>query len=235
MQNPSMMDSDPKLQTVESSPTDSVSPPPCHQNQIPIISAWICPRCQAALSPGSRFCPNCGLTLKSLTSFPRVLIAQRLLLVLSWLTCLVAWLLIFLTAETVLGSGPILFCLGLAIIVLGMILKHPISALIGVAHCLMCVIFLGLVNLLDWSPHQAQVPFLIMGALYMIGMVFPGFVALRKLPKSRSPWECQTCGYLLYGLSQPRCPECGTGFDPNLLAELTRFPEPPVHQSIKYP
>ncbi len=27
---------------------------------------------------------------------------------------------------------------------------------------------------------------------------------------------CETCGYDLYGLPQPRCPECGTAFRPDL-------------------
>jgi len=33
--------------------------------------------------------------------------------------------------------------------------------------------------------------------------------------------RCRVCGYILYGLPQPRCPECGTGFDPKLLEDLT--------------
>lgn len=33
--------------------------------------------------------------------------------------------------------------------------------------------------------------------------------------------RCRVCGYILYGLPEPRCPECGTQFDPKLLDELT--------------
>ncbi len=33
--------------------------------------------------------------------------------------------------------------------------------------------------------------------------------------------RCRVCGYILYGLPEPRCPECGTQFDPKLLEELT--------------
>ncbi|NLF32701.1 MAG: BCD family MFS transporter [Planctomycetes bacterium] len=32
--------------------------------------------------------------------------------------------------------------------------------------------------------------------------------------------KCVTCGYFLIGLSEPRCPECGSAFDPNKLATL---------------
>ena len=39
-------------------------------------------------------------------------------------------------------------------------------------------------------------------------------------PPRRDPFaglNCPTCGYDLRGLSEPRCPECGEGFDPILL------------------
>jgi len=32
---------------------------------------------------------------------------------------------------------------------------------------------------------------------------------------------CHKCGYLLTGLTEPRCPECGTAFDPALLEKLS--------------
>lgn len=32
--------------------------------------------------------------------------------------------------------------------------------------------------------------------------------------------RCRQCRYVLYGLTEPRCPECGTEFDANLLPEL---------------
>jgi hypothetical protein len=33
--------------------------------------------------------------------------------------------------------------------------------------------------------------------------------------RERGIHTCVKCGYLLRGLSEPRCPECGTPFDPN--------------------
>ncbi len=35
--------------------------------------------------------------------------------------------------------------------------------------------------------------------------------------KHEGPPQCNCCGYNLTGLSEPRCPECGTSFDPALL------------------
>ena len=32
---------------------------------------------------------------------------------------------------------------------------------------------------------------------------------------------CRECGYLLTGLREPRCPECGTAFDPALLEKIS--------------
>jgi MFS family permease len=38
-------------------------------------------------------------------------------------------------------------------------------------------------------------------------------VRYRGTRRRREP-RCANCGYLLYGLPQPRCPECGRKFDP---------------------
>jgi len=44
---------------------------------------------------------------------------------------------------------------------------------------------------------------------------------------------CGNCGYLLRGLVVPRCPECGTRFDPRKLARLSKHP--PVSTDAKRP
>ena len=38
--------------------------------------------------------------------------------------------------------------------------------------------------------------------------------------KPRPGNECEQCGYLLIGLPEPRCPECGTPFDPAMLGSM---------------
>lgn len=51
-------------------------------------------------------------------------------------------------------------------------------------------------------------------------LAYPFFaLMLRGNEKSRDDMMnvCKKCGYNLRGLRDPRCPECGTPFDPNLL------------------
>ncbi len=40
-------------------------------------------------------------------------------------------------------------------------------------------------------------------------------------PRNPDPTRCRKCGYLLQGLPEPRCPECGTRFDA----------DPPLHSA----
>lgn len=35
-----------------------------------------------------------------------------------------------------------------------------------------------------------------------------------RIDRSKPPNKCVKCGYLLYGLTEPRCPECGKPFAP---------------------
>jgi hypothetical protein len=37
---------------------------------------------------------------------------------------------------------------------------------------------------------------------------------LVSVPQRADPSHCGECGYDLHGLREPRCPECGTPFDP---------------------
>ena len=45
-------------------------------------------------------------------------------------------------------------------------------------------------------------------------LIYPIAVLVRRLvARRRRPGHCVKCGYDLRGLPEPRCPECGTGFD----------------------
>jgi hypothetical protein len=41
-------------------------------------------------------------------------------------------------------------------------------------------------------------------------------------PAKSDAGRCCKCSYLLYGLPEPRCPECGTPFDPKEVSEALR-------------
>ncbi len=55
----------------------------------------------------------------------------------------------------------------------------------------------------------------------IVGVVFAGIVCrllaavsyAQGESRQRAPGRCRKCGYRLFGLPEPRCPECGTPFD----------------------
>lgn len=51
-------------------------------------------------------------------------------------------------------------------------------------------------------------------------MAWVRYWQLDRRRKRPSP-KCPNCGYLLYGLPENRCPECGQTFDPTMLGGLT--------------
>jgi hypothetical protein len=119
-----------------------------------------------------------------------------------------------LGAKTVIISGPVIAALGAVVIVLGRIGQYGWAVALGAAHLAICVTFVTMVNVARLSPDSAYGPFLCVGVPYVIGLTRATFWASRRMPRQERPWECAGCGYLLVGLSEPRCPECGLGFDP---------------------
>jgi hypothetical protein len=139
-----------------------------------------------------------------------------------WVACAVALLLIILyDVESVLVTGPIIAILGLVAVALGIGARFSLVALLGVANCSICLLFFGLVLTLGWSPADADAPFAGMGLVFTVSTLPAVLRATRRAPATLSPWICARCGYLLYGLSEARCPECGTPFDPSLLNSET--------------
>jgi hypothetical protein len=139
----------------------------------------------------------------------------RVLLHASLAAAVVAWGLIgVVDVESVLFTGPLLFSLGLILAVLGANSRRAAVGFLGVSLSGVCILFPGLVNGLNWSPGEAHAPFLILGLGYLVLAAVLYRRALSALGIERSPWFCKGCGYLLRGLAEPRCPECGTAFDP---------------------
>ena len=141
------------------------------------------------------------------------LVLVRVTLAIAWFTVAVGWALMFRKVESVLIAAPVL-CL-FASILMALAVAYRLRAVgrIAAAHWGICLLFVCLVNLLDWSPNEAELPFKIMAALYGLLMLPLSLRCASALRLPPAEAECETCGYLLYGLVEPRCPECGTPFD----------------------
>lgn len=67
--------------------------------------------------------------------------------------------------------------------------------------------------------------------LFYSAVLFLPLVRLFKNDFNKAPpaWLCHDCGYPLYGLTEPKCPECGKAFDPDrvpAMAESNKNGEP---------
>jgi ribosomal protein L37E len=64
------------------------------------------------------------------------------------------------------------------------------------------------------DPVDVTAKWIIWVIMYTLAftVVTQGVVALSKRGQGNEE-RCEKCGYILYGLQTPRCPECGTAFD----------------------
>jgi hypothetical protein len=181
-----------------------------------------CPICSTPLAADSRFCHKCGVpltgeapTTRDRSKWARV---ARLLAVATWLACVVACILIpAVDIESIVATGPIIAALGVVTGVMARKNRLSRTSLIGFVHAGFCLFIFLLIVTLRWGPPQARHPVLIIGGLYTLACIPLTIWAWFEPSKERSPWVCAGCGYLLRGLTEPRCPECGTAFDPQKL------------------
>lgn len=181
--------------------------------------ADLCRRCETELLAESRFCHQCGKRVAGAawgaTRRGRWVQGTRWLLWIGWAVCALAWVLIAaVDVESVVGTGPALFLIGLATVVAGARARYPAAWGLGLAHCAICIVFVALINLLSWNPSQAAGPFTVMGLAYTVVTLPICIIVFGRPPQVHEPWECAQCGYMLFGLREPRCPECGLAFDP---------------------
>ena len=98
---------------------------------------------------------------------PRLRKWLRFLAHAAWLTCILAWLLIlYPTVESVLVSGPLIFLLGAALLIVAWRVGSPRHMILGASHCAICLLFFMLVQQLKWGPGAARTPFAVMGGAY---------------------------------------------------------------------
>jgi hypothetical protein len=99
-------------------------------------------------------------------------------LAVAWPLCLIALGAILYETESVVITGPILFTLGVLALLGGLFTRHRLVVALGAAHCGICLLFLLLVNAMEWSPDEAHVPFLVMGTVYTLALAVPTAIAL---------------------------------------------------------
>jgi ADP-ribose pyrophosphatase YjhB (NUDIX family) len=126
----------------------------------------------------------------------------------------VAWVVVaFIDVEGGAGIGVTLFLLGVVIVIMALKPFFPLAIVAGAAHMCIVLVLMALVNLFGWSPGDAHVPFTAIGIPYCGAIVPLAIAAWRRRPMRFPPWCCQACGYALFGLETPCCPECGRAFD----------------------
>lgn len=88
---------------------------------------------------------------------------------LSIIVCIVAATLIaFVDVESVMGSGPVLALFGIVLLVAGLVKRKKLRAILGGLHCMVCALFVVMVNLWNWGPADADAPFLVMGVVHTL-------------------------------------------------------------------
>lgn len=106
--------------------------------------------------------------------------------------------------ETIDGAFPILLY--------GMAGSFPAAWYFLPSHASYVAIAFGA----PFNPYAYLAQFV--GCVLLVGVACALTARARRLLpiKVRRPpaGRCACCGYLLYGLPEPRCPECGEAFDP---------------------
>ena len=144
----------------------------------------------------------------------------RLSLLFGTAWAVIAWVCIIgMGARSVVFTAPILFFTGGFCIYSGWRLGYGGALWLGIAEAGVVLVFVLLVNLLSWSPIKAQAPFIGMGAAYLLAAIPASIHAWSHPPRVLTPGECEKCGYNLFGLREPRCPECGLPFNPAAMVQ----------------
>lgn len=176
----------------------------------------LCPACRSELSPGYAVCFGCGAILvegqRDLSGRPFYVLAARWLVLTSWLSIALGPAYAILPSE---GGAVILGflagSLGIGAALAGLLAQCPAAFILGMLHSVLGVLC-GMVIFAcaDGAIIEGVGAALI--ALVAVALVLPAIRFWSRPLKPSDPWRCRRCGYSLYGLSEPRCPECGTVF-----------------------
>lgn len=84
-----------------------------------------------------------------------------------------------------------------------------IALLIGAVMCIVSFLVINALVALHGLPDKIGIVAMVLLAI-LPGIVIYGFLTWRLGPQvSDGENHCHRCGYILRGLSEPRCPECG--------------------------
>lgn len=98
---------------------------------------------------------------------------------LALLACAVAWVLLAaIDVESVMFMGPLLLVLGVLLTIGGVTAHDRRAMTFGIAHASVCLLFFGLVNVLEWGPNDAELPFAVMGGAYTLAVLAWAFAPL---------------------------------------------------------
>jgi len=108
----------------------------------------------------------------------------------------------------------------LVLVIVGLIARYRWAWAIGLAHAAPPFAMFGLVAFFNMGPLRAQPAFFRADAVFLVVMLPVSIIGCHRGPGIRAFRHrglCRTCGYPLHGLTEARCPECGTPFDRELL------------------
>jgi hypothetical protein len=188
----------------------------------------LCPACSAQIPADSRACPQCAVPLEAgrLSGARRVAVLfGRLLILLTLVINIIGWVGCSLGVDPAEMVGLLNGLLGLVLVVVGLIGRYRWSWSIGLGHLALPFVMFAMIDWFNMGPLWARPAlFLWVDAVFLAVIVPASIIGCYRGATSgefKHPSLCRACGYPLHGLTEPRCPECGTPFDVRKLIRLS--------------
>lgn len=130
-----------------------------------------------------------------------------------WLFMLFAWTLLFANVPyTMHFTAPVIIVASVAVVCCSFVVLYRSALYVCGAHALLvsfCWIGYASSKMIG-SPSLTVVMF---GYLYLLFMFPASWFTYNHPPQAYENWQCRGCGYPLFRVTTPRCPECGEEFD----------------------
>jgi len=186
-----------------------------------------CRVCDAIFLRGEEYCRVCGAS--ALGAKPKLAVRLSLLVHTRRLVLINA---VISTIQFLVCGNLRVWSPGYAVALMVALISAVVLVLLAVRTRYDGARKLGLVQsgccilyaILRWSPAASVVPWfvpILLSLAWMIVILPVSLWVWKNHPAYNYRRECEECGYLLFGLPRPCCPECGTPFDPSRLTVLT--------------